>query len=246
MSQAREHLDTDAVHVWFLTDPDARDLARFRAWMTSDEREREARYAFEHSRLEYVRTRALVRATLSRYADVDPADWSFRTNAYGRPEIEHPAAHASLRFNLSNTRGLVALVVARERDVGIDVEDTTREIATRDLEESVFSSRERRALRELPEAARRARFFDHWVLKEAYVKARGLGLSIPLEAFSIVLDGPAIRLEFDPEIDDDPSRWQLARFDLSPTHAAAVVARVAGRGGSFVVRRADLAAERSR
>jgi 4'-phosphopantetheinyl transferase len=212
-------------------------LAACEALLAPAERARRDRYRFEHSRREYLLTRALVRTTLSRYAPVEPAAWTFRENEYGRPEVD-VAGYRDLTFNLSNTRGLIACVLARDREVGVDVEDTERRGETVSIADGFFSPREVAALRTLPEAHRRARFFDYWTLKEAYIKARGMGLSIPLDQFSFLLDaGPPIRVAFDPRLGDDAATWQFAQFDLSPKHrTAAAVRRGPGPDLRFVVR----------
>jgi 4'-phosphopantetheinyl transferase len=229
-------LPGDEVHLWYLL-PDLHPplpplLAAYEALLAPEERARRDRYRFEHSRREYLLTRALVRATLSRYAPVAPAAWTFRQNEYGRPEVD-VAGHRDLCFNLSNTRGLIACVVTRGREVGVDVEDTERSGETVGIADSFFSPREVAALRALPEGRRRGRFFDYWTLKEAYIKARGMGLSLPLDQFSFLLDdGPPIGIMFDPRLDDDAATWQFAQIDLSPQHRTAVAVR-RGRGSDL-------------
>jgi 4'-phosphopantetheinyl transferase len=236
-------LPADEVHLWYLLPDaitDAGLLAAYDGLLAPAERARRDRYLFEHSRRESLLTRALVRATLSRYAPVAPAAWAFCENAYGRPEID-PAAHGehvALRFNLSNTRGLIACVVARDRELGVDVEDTERASETVGIADRFFSPREVAALRALPAAQQRQRFFDYWTLKEAYIKARGMGLAIPLDQFSFLLDeGAPIRIAFDPRLGDDAATWQFAQFALAPGHrAAAAVRRGGGPDLRFVVR----------
>jgi 4'-phosphopantetheinyl transferase len=219
------------VHVFLLADDERLPpelLSAYEAWLAPHERERRDRYRFEHSRREYLLTRALVRSTLSRYAPVPPEAWTFRENEYGRPEIAIEE-HAWLRFNLSNTRGLVAIAVANDREVGIDVEDTERHGQTVEIAESFFSPREVAALRALPASRQRDRFFDYWTLKESYIKARGMGLSIPLDQFSFLLDvGPRITIAFDPRLRDDASTWQFARATRGARHRIAVAVRRAG------------------
>ncbi len=236
-------LPEDEVHLWYLLPDeieDARLFTAYEALLSPEERARRDRYRFEHSRREMVFTRALVRTTLSLYAPVSPAAWTFRQNEYGRPEIDldiHPGL-PPLRFNLSNTRGLIACVITLDREVGVDVEDTTRPGETVSIADSFFSSTEVRALRALPEQQRRARFFDYWTLKEAYIKARGMGLALPLDQFSFLLDeAPPIRIAFDPKLADDPSSWQFEQFSLSPDHkTSAAVRRGPGPDLRFVVR----------
>ncbi len=208
----------------------------YEALLAPDERARRARYHFEHSRVEYLLTRALARTTLSRYAPVPPAAWTFRQNSYGRPEIALPE-HGWLRFNLSNTRGLIACVVARDREIGVDVEDTERTGETVGVADRFFSPREVAALRALPEGERRSRFFDYWTLKEAYIKARGMGLAIPLDQFSFLLDGaPPVRIAFDSRLGDDAGSWQFEQFALTARHRTAAAVRREGEDLRFVVR----------
>jgi 4'-phosphopantetheinyl transferase len=233
-------LPPNQVHVHYvLADAiDDRDLlAAYEALLAPHERARRDRYMFEHSRREYLLTRALVRTTLSRYASPAPADWTFRENAWGRPEID-VAEHAWLRFNLSNTRGLIACAVARDRDIGLDVEITERPGETVEIADRFFSPTEVAALRALPKDAQRARFFEYWTLKEAYIKARGMGLAIPLDQFSFLLEDRApIRVAFDPALGDDASAWQFEQLTLSPRHAAAAAVHRGARPDlSFVLR----------
>ena len=101
---------------------DARLLSHLSALLSEDERRQQTRFHLADDRLRYLLTRAMVRTVLSRHAAVDPADWAFTVNAYGRPEIANPHPDArTLRFNVSHTRGLIALAVSREREVGVDV-----------------------------------------------------------------------------------------------------------------------------
>jgi 4'-phosphopantetheinyl transferase len=235
-------LPDDEVHLWYLFPEELGDpvlLARYERLLAPGERARRDRYRFEHSRREYLFTRALVRTVLSRYAPVAPEAWTFRENAWGRPEIDRPE-QAAIRFNLSNTRGLIACAVARDREVGVDVEDIERPGETVALADRFFSPIEVAALGALPGDRRRSRFFDYWTLKEAYIKARGMGLSIPLDQFSFLLDqGGPIRVAFDPRLADDPASWQFEQFPLSPAHrTSAAVRRGDGPDLRFVVRRA--------
>jgi 4'-phosphopantetheinyl transferase len=228
VSTALTPLPAGEVHVHHVLDADVTSpalLTAYEALLAPEERTRRDRYRFDHSKREYLLTRALVRTTLSRYADVAPRAWTFRQNSHGRPEIDpaRHAAHTWLRFNLSNTRGLIACAVVRDREVGVDVEDPHRGSETVAIADRFFSPTEVAALHAQPREAQDARFFAYWTLKEAYIKARGLGLAIPLEQFSFLLDqGPRIGIAFDPRLEDDPAQWQFERLDLSPRHAAAL------------------------
>lgn len=165
-------------------------------------------------------TRALVRTVLSKYADVPPEAWRFVTNDYGRPEVDAPAAARWLKFNLSHTNGLVAMIVAREREVGVDVEDRDRRGRLLNVADRYFSPSEVEALHALPNEEQLERFFLYWTLKESYIKARGMGLAIPLAQFSFSFHD-AITIDFDPRLHDDPNRWQFTALSFGRRHAVA-------------------------
>lgn len=220
-----ESLETEA-HLWIARPGDIRDpelLLAYDALLTADEREKVSRFRFEKDRHTSLVTRALVRTVLSRYAGVPPGDWRFVPNQYGRPEISAPREERSLRFNLSHTEGLVVCLVSRDRDVGVDVEDRTRDGDLLDVADRFFSPYEVKALRALPREQQMDRFFLYWTLKESYIKARGMGLAISLSAFSFDLDSPGsgIRILFDPTLEDDPGRWQFSAMSYGRRHAIA-------------------------
>lgn len=190
------------------------------------ERERRGRFRFEKHRRQYLVSHALVRETLSRYASVAPEDWRFTTNEHGRPEVANPGL-SWLRFNLTHTDGLAACAVAREVDLGVDVEDLGRRGQTLEIAESFFAASEVEGLRALPAERQRLRFFELWTLKEAYIKARGAGLSLPLRkfAFTLALGAPP-SIETEPELRDEPELWRFASWRISERHQGAVAAKL--------------------
>jgi len=188
--------------------------------LTTVERDRYLAFRFERHRHSFLLTRALVRFVLSSYTGVSPEDWRFRVGTHGKPEIASPTPALPLSFNLSNTDGMVVCLVAREVPVGVDVEHTERGGELDSIAEHFFSPREVRDLIEVGPSGLNERFFAYWTLKEAYIKAHGLGLAIPLDQFSFVLEEP-IRVETDPRRKDDPARWQFGRVPLDGPHALA-------------------------
>jgi 4'-phosphopantetheinyl transferase len=223
-----KELGAGAVDVWLCVPEDVRDPARLEACealLDAAERSRSARFHFDRHRNRFLVSHALVRMSLSRYEDVAPEAWRFREVGRGRPEVAEPATAASLRFNLSHTDGLAACAVAQRNDLGLDVEAAARVTRHLAVAERFFSRREAAELRGLPESRQAARFLDYWTLKEAYIKARGLGLGLPLDAFTFrVGDGPP-RIEFERDLEDDADDWQF--FLTSPTshHRLAVALR---------------------
>ncbi len=235
----RMSLPEGEAHVWWVRPERVTDPALLRAylgWMTPQERERHARFHFDQHRHEFLLTRALVRATLSRYADVAPEDWRFSQNEHGCPYVETPGHAVHLRFNLSNTTGLVACLVARDRELGVDVEPTERRGETVSIADRFFSPVEVDALRALPAEDQRRRFFEYWTLKEAYIKARGMGLALPLDQFSFHLEARPIRITFGPKIADEPASWQFDQFHPTGEHFLATALRRRGPDVPIVVR----------
>lgn len=214
------------VHLWWVRPERAGEpaLAAYAALLAPEERARWERLRRPEARRDFLVTRALVRTTLSRYAPVAPAAWRFSAGAHGRPEIASP--RVALRFNLSHTAGLVVCAVARGRAVGVDVEDTRRRSRTDALAARFFAPAEVATLRALAPRARRARFFECWTLKESYLKARGLGLRLPLARFAFRVDGRRrVRVAFDRGLGDDPRRWLFTLLRPTAHHVIAVSVR---------------------
>lgn len=227
-----ELLPFRSVHVDLLSTDNREALAkreRYLQLLSPDEHQRMARLVFERDRVRFLLTRALVRTTLSRYAPVAPADWHFIANAHGRPEIlDRPAGVPDLRFNLSHTDGLIACAVTIGREVGIDVEHVGRRL-TQDVAARFFAPAEVAHLQSLPADQQERVFFDYWTMKEAYIKARGFGLALPLGdfAFHFAPDHPPT-ITIAPSLNDDPATWQFQQDWPTPLHRLGLAIRRTG------------------
>lgn len=222
-------LPTTHVDLWFTDYADVGDdgrLTQYAALLDAEETTRRQRFLFERDRQAYAISHALLRTTLSQYADVPPERWSFTWNNYGRPEIKEPAEYRDLRFNLSHTRGAAIVGVVKRFDLGVDLEAVDRNAACVELADRYFSPSEVAELRRRPVDSQRDRFFDYWTLKEAYIKARGMGLAIPLDHFSYQFEtSGTIGIEFAAELPDVPGDWQFAKFRPAERYQAAVAVR---------------------
>ncbi len=228
-SRERIPLNGASVHVWH-ADPAALDTPEARRacldLLDEGERARLGRFRLEADRASYLVAHALLRSVLSVHAPADPRTWRFLAGPHGKPAVDFPAAHRELFFNLSHSRGRVAVAVALGRDVGVDVEASVRAGALEDLAERFLSPVEVGALQALPPEARRERLLGCWTLKESYLKACGSGLSLPLSALTFHLgEGEAIRATFHAPIGDDPTNWAFARFAPGPGYLGAVAIR---------------------
>jgi 4'-phosphopantetheinyl transferase len=198
---------------------------RYEALLSADERARQARFRFAGDQRRFLVTRALVRTVLSRYAAVRPEEWAFSDGPRGRPAISAPGTAATLEFNISHSADLVMLGITSGRTLGIDTESIEAREADIDGLNRYFAPEESAALLSLPPSARRRRFFELWTLKESYLKARGMGLAIALDAFRFELTGErGLTLHMRLDLDDSPARWRLWQLALRSDYLAAVCA----------------------
>jgi 4'-phosphopantetheinyl transferase len=217
-------LDGKTVHVWLVASDAIGDdlLRRYQALLAPVERERWLSFRVRGAAIQYLIGRALLRTSLSRYAPVPADAWIFETNAYGCPYLAAPLAQHGLRFNLSHTDGLVACAVSRGGDVGVDVENATRDVDPLSLAPTVFATPEIADIEATVPAERAQRFFAYWTLKEAYIKARGMGVSLALDGFWFDLDRDPPRIHFGERCPDRPERWHFSRCRPTPAHALAI------------------------
>jgi len=234
----------------------AEELESLACCLSADERERAAAFALEPARRRFVVSRALLRRSLSRYADVAPEGWVFSQGPHGKPRLDGAQASLGLCFNVSHTPGLGVCAVAWS-EVGIDVQNTTRPLPAH-VRERYLTEREREELGRLPESERAARFFAYWTLKEAYVKARGFGFSLPLRQIGFSLQPVGARLEasglsgeassasllLGPGCPDDGRHFWLETWRMSTEHQMAVALAQPPESPLVSQRAAEVDAER--
>ena len=208
------------VHVWRTGldhEPDC--IERVAATLSADERARAGRFRFERDRSRFIAARATLRAILGCYTACDPAALTFGYGARGKPFLSGPRTF-DIRFNVSHADALALYALARGRELGVDVEKIDPRVDL-GIAERFFSPHERAALRALDSERATEAFFAIWTRKEAYIKGKGEGLSLRLDAFDVSPGEPAVLLRSD-EHPGDAQRWRL--LDLGPLgdYAAAV------------------------
>ncbi len=209
-----------AVHTLDLRGVAPEHWPRLAALLSEEERARTARFAFEEDRQAYVAAHALLRTELSRRAGGAPQDWRFATAPLGKPFLVDPPM--DLRFNMTHTRGMVAVALAEAIEIGVDVEPANRRAESMKLAERYFAPQEAALLRALEGDARRDAFFAIWTLKEAVVKATGEGLRRRLDSFVVSLDPPGVSMGDEAAAGD----WRLAHW-LRGAHHFALAGRCA-------------------
>lgn len=191
-------------------------LAAYQSHLGPEESARAARFRHDRDRDRFVARRGQLRERLARELDQDPGRLRIETDPHGKPFLPDCP---ELGFNLSHSHALALCVIGRGLALGCDIERRDREFACRRVADRLFAPSERAALAALPDALWAEGFFNCWTRKEAYVKALGLGLSYPLDAFTVsVAPGEPARL-----IEARPG-WSLMSFEPAPGYQAALVA----------------------
>jgi 4'-phosphopantetheinyl transferase len=213
-------LQPGEVHVWFARlnrTPDR--LARMRTVLDSDETARAARFVMDKHRNRFIAARAMLRDLLAGYLEQPPESIRLVYNEWGKPALAPGFAPLDLRFNLSHSGDLAMYAFALARDVGVDIEMIRADAAGDRIAENYFSPTEVATLRALPPDKQLEGFFNCWTRKEAYVKARGAGLSIDLKSFDVTLTpGDPAKILRTP----DSSRWSLSSFKPEQDCIAAI------------------------
>ena len=231
----------DPVHIWLvyphrISRPSR--IADYEKMLDEEERRRYGRFFHRHDAHTFLVSHALVRSALSLHVPwVSPEMWQFRQSRFGRPFISFPEECSDWRFSLSHCQGLAACMVACGVDVGVDVESLDRQADMEAIARQFFAKNEIELLRQTPDASRQTVFIRLWTLKEAYLKARGTGLSTPLShcAFD-VLDPSHVRVAFHGDLDDVSEQWVFKVTVLDGTHVMGIAAKRNDMNQSFQIR----------
>ena len=213
----------DFVHVYFgLLNPASDEVYKLSALLSEDETQRASRFHFNKNRNEFILTRGGLRTMLGSYLGISPHEIRFAYTGHGKPYLADPPGQ-QLTFNVSHTDGLVAFAFGWNRAVGVDVEAVRTNFKVEEIAERFFSTAEKRSLGEFPPAERYAAFFRCWTRKEAYIKARGEGLSHPLAQFDVSLaEDPEHTLLATRPDPGEAGLWLLRPFTVPTGFAAAL------------------------
>ena len=225
-SPATLRLSDGQVHVWRVS-LDIPPAVLESMWLTlsSDEQERANRYRFARHRQAFIARRGRLRNLLGRYLGYDPTSLQFSYSQYGKPALQ-PEAAGQLCFNLSHSQGLALFAFARDVDIGVDIERLRTDFDHLELAERFFSPREREELNALPIAIHPQAFFLCWTRKEAFIKAHGEGLSLPLDHFDVNLTpGEPARLVTTRLGLEPPEQWSIFNLEPAPDYRAALAIR---------------------
>ena len=217
-------LENNEVHVWLASlDRAAPVVQGLLKTLAPDERSRAERFYFQKDRDHFIVARGILRAILSRYLETEPDQVRFYYASYGKPELTKEFDSHGLRFNVSHSQGLALFAITRNREVGVDLEEIRPGISSEEIAERFFSPQEVSVLRALPNDLQDEAFFNCWTRKEAYIKAKGEGLSMPLDTFDVSLvPGESAALLSTKAEPQEASRWSLRELFPAPGFAAAI------------------------
>ncbi len=224
------HLPEGEIHIWRAhLDVAAEPLDQLKNTLDHDEKARAQRFRFSRDRDHFIACRGVLRELLGGYLRVSPVAIEFSYAAYGKPAYRSRDSGSPVRFNLSHSRDLAVLAFCRNCEIGIDLESIQTEFGGEEIAVRYFSAPELAELRALPEAVKPEVFFLCWTRKEAYLKARGLGLQVPLDSFSVSLTpGQPESLQ-----SEDSDQWSLHSFRPATGFVAAVVHKRVQEGREF-------------
>lgn len=217
------NLDSQHIDLWIVDIEDfayEELLSLTRGWLSKQDRSRVKRFQFLEHKCQLLMGRYLVRTVLSRYSQFLAGDWYFENNEYGKPFIASALLEKMtepLYFNLSHSQGKLVLAISRHELLGVDIEYGMKPRRVEKIAKRYFSSSEIEGFNVLKKAEIQGRFYDLWSLKEAYIKACGMGLAIPLDHFSFGFQSEnIIEIKFDKHRADDPALWQFWQIESEP------------------------------
>ena len=223
-------LASDEVHVWNcgLTS-DEGDLASRLAILSADEQKRAGQFKLNPPRAQFIMTRSTLRVLLAKYLHAAPNELAFQSSEHGKPSLWHPPA--GLEFNVSHSHELALFAFCMSKPVGIDVEWLGRKVAHAEIAKRFFSDLEQAQLNKVPQENRCQAFLECWTRKEAYLKARGFGLSRDPRTFSVSLASETPAPLYEDRLAPSAARsWKIYPLQLHPDYCGALAVEAGDNG----------------
>ena len=216
-------LNKNIVHVYYTDLTKAYNcLQRFYKMLSDDEKDRAGKYHFEKDRNNYLVSRGLLRLILSKYLSIKAQEIIFEYNKYGKPYLKNN----NLSFNIAHSSSTFIMTVTKEYDIGIDIEFMRDDLEIINMANNFFSEYEIKELLSLDQTNRLEGFYNCWTRKEAFIKAVGKGLSIPLDSFDVELDPEKLVKILDIRFNSYPiEEWQIIDLSLIPNFKCAVAVK---------------------
>ena len=225
-------LASHQVDIWRVhLDLPADSLKTLEETLAVDEIQRAERFHVQGDKDRFIAAHGCLRDILARYQHWEPAQLVFSANDYGKPVLSTVPSERKMDFSLSHSDDFALVAVTWERKVGVDLERIRQGISAQVIARQYFSKSEFAELLALPSEEREIGFFNCWTRKEAYIKAQGLGLSLPLESFDVSVSPKPVILRATRPDPQEAARWTLLALEVSPGYVAALA--VEGQGLEF-------------
>jgi 4'-phosphopantetheinyl transferase len=223
----RLQLTSAEVHLWQAS-LDKRLADSVERHLSADEISRADRFHFAKDRIHFVAARGLLRTLLSAYLGVNSDKLKFSYAEKGKPALQE-SHQSAINFNLAHSHGMAVYAFSHCREIGVDLEYMREDVANEDIAERFFSGREIKMLAAVPVELRKQAFFNCWTRKEAYIKARGEGLSMPLDEFDVSLEpGEPAALLANHKEPAEVSRWSMRSISVPSDYVAALCVEGSG------------------
>ena len=210
------------VKIWTVLNSSSLDLTPYLQFLSSDEKERAKKFRFQGDQANYILGKSILRILVGKYLEQDPKSIEFNYNAYGKPELPDGSG---LKFNISHSGDLVLLGFNEIHPIGVDVEKIKIDFDVMEVAANYFSATELRSLRKVPHEDQKRAFYRCWTRKESFIKAKGLGVSFPLDKFSVSIDkdeeAQLIETNWEP---NEKDQWQIYSFVPAKNYLAAITA----------------------
>jgi 4'-phosphopantetheinyl transferase len=196
---------------------------RWQQLLSADEQKRAARFHFAKDRQHFAAARAILRVLLAGYLNIGPIDVDFCYSKEEKPHLSPRHVDSGITFNLSHSGGIALYAFALRRELGVDVEKISRDVDVAGIARRFFSEHEQRQLLKLPADEQVEAFFRCWTRKEAYIKATGDGLSLPLSQFDVSLEpGSGDALAATRPDSEEAKHWLLREVPAGDSYLAAI------------------------
>lgn len=222
----QRQLKSGEIHLWHVSPSNTEfDWTSSKRLLSADELTRMGRFHFDKDRNNFLFARSMLRMLLASYLGVFPEELIFAYSAYGKPSLARPSVR--LDFNMSHSNGDLLIATCLGRNIGVDIEWVRHDLDVHEIAQRFFSAAENEALQAMPDSLRYDTFFSCWTRKEAFVKARGEGLSCPLDSFDVSVDAGAgtVNLTMRPD-PSEAQHWELCAIGGLPGFAAAVAVEI--------------------
>jgi 4'-phosphopantetheinyl transferase len=211
------------IHVWTVDlNLDHHQIHEFSQFLTSQERQRAAKFINPIHGDRWIVARGYLRRILSQYLDLTPSEIVFNYGLQGKPAVEQSNIQNNIQFNLSHSGDRAVYAISARDPIGIDLE-YIHPIAAADLVDRFFSAQEQTIFHSLPVSLQQSAFFHAWTQKEAYLKACGTGLSIPLDQIEVSIDPRTPAAIVSTRTDPTDQIWQIQQLKITPAYAGAIV-----------------------